>query len=120
MNRTSTKLPTFYLSHVGGPWPYMNGDLRPRFAKLESSLKTLPQQVSVKPKAILVISGHWEERDFAVMASPAPPMVYDFGVSRISIPRKVSRRGLTGTCAKNRESAPRRRVAHTLGPCPWI
>ena len=79
MNRTSTKLPTFYLSHGGGPWPYMNGDLRPRFAKLESSLKTLPRQVSVKPKAILVISGHWEERDFAVMASPAPPMVYDFG-----------------------------------------
>jgi aromatic ring-opening dioxygenase catalytic subunit (LigB family) len=46
---------------------------------LEASLKDLPQQLPVKPKAILVVSGHWEENDFAVMASPAPPMVYDFG-----------------------------------------
>ena len=75
----TTRLPTFYLSHGGGPWPYMNGDLRQHFAGLESSLKALPQQLGSKPRAILVISGHWEEQDFAVMASPAPPMVYDFG-----------------------------------------
>jgi aromatic ring-opening dioxygenase catalytic subunit (LigB family) len=74
-----TRLPTFYLSHGGGPWPYMTGPLRSNFVVLEASLKDLPQQLSVKPKAILVVSGHWEENDFAVMASPTPPMVYDFG-----------------------------------------
>jgi len=25
-----------------------------------------------------MVSGHWEERDFTVMSSPAPPMVYDY------------------------------------------
>jgi aromatic ring-opening dioxygenase catalytic subunit (LigB family) len=30
------------------------------------------------PSAILVISGHWEERDFTVMSSPAPGMIYDY------------------------------------------
>jgi aromatic ring-opening dioxygenase catalytic subunit (LigB family) len=75
----TTQLPTFYLSHGGGPWPYMNGDLRQHFAKLESSLNALPQLLGAKPEVILVISGHWEQKDFAVMASPAPPMVYDFG-----------------------------------------
>ena len=74
-----TRIPTFYLSHGGGPWPYMAGPARRRFAKLESSLRDLPRQLQMKPKAILVISGHWEEKDFAVMASSVPPMVYDFG-----------------------------------------
>ena len=75
----SVRLPTFYLSHGGGPWPYMTGEDRQRFAILESSLRDLPQQIGVRPKAILVVSGHWEERDFAVMSNPSPPMVYDFG-----------------------------------------
>jgi aromatic ring-opening dioxygenase catalytic subunit (LigB family) len=75
----ANRLPTFYLSHGGGPWPYMAGDFRHRFARLEGSLKELTQQLDPRPEAILVISGHWEEKDFAVMASASPPMVYDYG-----------------------------------------
>lgn len=72
-------LPTFFLSHGGGPWPYMEGEFRTHFAQLEAALKHVPSQLDTAPKAICAISGHWEERDFAVMSSPAPPMVYDFG-----------------------------------------
>lgn len=79
MNTMSAQMPTFYLTHGGGPWSYMTGAMRQHFAKLESSLKQVPRQLPIKPKAILVISGHWEENDFAVMASPNPPMVYDYG-----------------------------------------
>src|SRR6201988_1712978 len=79
MNTMRTRLPTFYLTHGGGPWPYMTGPFRGNFSVLEARLKDLPQQLPVKPKAILVVSGHWEENDFAVMARPTPPMVYDFG-----------------------------------------
>ena len=75
----STRLPTFYLSHGGGPWPYLSEQARRPYAKLEASLKELPRRLDVKPEGILVISGHWEERDFAVMANPSPPMVYDYG-----------------------------------------
>ena len=75
----STRLPTFYLSHGGGPWPYMDEAARRPYARLEQSLRELPGQLPQKPEAILVVSGHWEEKDFAVMASPAPPMVYDYG-----------------------------------------
>lgn len=74
----AARLPTFYLSHGAGPWPYMSGVFRQYFAQLELSLRQLPAQLPATPQAILVISGHWEERDFAVMASPMPPMVYDF------------------------------------------
>jgi aromatic ring-opening dioxygenase catalytic subunit (LigB family) len=75
----SARLPTFYLSHGGGPWPYTKGEFRQHFAALEASLQELPRSLGVRPDAILVISGHWEERDFAVMASPSPTMVYDYG-----------------------------------------
>ena len=79
MNTMRTRLPTFYLTHGGGPWPYMTGPFRGNFVVLEASLKDLPQQLPVKPKAILVVSGHWEENDFAVMASPAPPTTVPAG-----------------------------------------
>lgn len=75
----SKRFPTFYLSHGGGPWPYMKGEARCPYARLEASLRELPGQLPQKPEAILIVSGHWEERDFAVMAAAAPPMIYDYG-----------------------------------------
>ena len=75
----SARLPTFYLSHGGGPWPYMSEEARRPYARLAESLRERPRRLPQKPEAILVVSGHWEESDFAVMASAAPPMIYDYG-----------------------------------------
>lgn len=71
------RLPTYFISHGGGPWPYID-DMRPMMRELERSLQDMPRQLGVTPKAVLVISGHWEEAEFAVMSSPRPPMVYDY------------------------------------------
>jgi len=70
-------LPTYFISHGGGPWPYME-DMRRLMHALELSLKDIPRQIGLTPKALLVISGHWEDVAFSVMASPKPPMVYDY------------------------------------------
>jgi aromatic ring-opening dioxygenase catalytic subunit (LigB family) len=45
---------------------------------LRSSLEDIPHQLGRKPRAVLVTSGHWESAQFALMASPNPPMVYDY------------------------------------------
>src|SRR5579871_6825585 len=74
----SARLPTFFLTHGGGPWPYMTGAFRQQFTRLEASLKGLRQQLPAEPQAILIVSGHWEDDDFAVMDNPSPPMVYDY------------------------------------------
>jgi len=74
----ATRLPTYFLSHGGGPWPYLQGDFRLMFNTLEASLKTIPRQWGSKPRAMLVISGHWEGPEFAVTSSAQPPMVYDY------------------------------------------
>ncbi|MFN3859909.1 MAG: DODA-type extradiol aromatic ring-opening family dioxygenase [Roseateles sp.] len=71
--------PTFFLSHGGGPWPWMDGDFRRTHAKLEASLQAVPAALPERPHAILMISAHWEEPAFTVMSSPAPGMLYDYG-----------------------------------------
>ncbi len=74
----SHRLPTYFISHGGGPWPWMKAQLNGAYDQLEASLKAVPGQLGQTPKAVLVISGHWEESEFTVMASPHPPMVYDY------------------------------------------
>ena len=79
MSDTATRLPTYFISHGGGPWPWIKDQMPWDMSTLEHSLQAMPREVGVTPKAVLVISGHWEERDFTVQTSPNPPMVYDYG-----------------------------------------
>lgn len=74
-----TTLPTYFLSHGGGPWPWLDGPMRDAMATLEQSLQALPDDVGVAPKAILMVSGHWEAPTFTVQTNPNPPMIYDYG-----------------------------------------
>lgn len=69
--------PTYFISHGGGPWPWLD-DMKAALAPLEESLAALPSELPEAPKAVLMISGHWEAREVRVMHSPKPPMVYDY------------------------------------------
>ncbi len=71
------RLPTYFISHGGGPWPYVP-EMRARMQVLEASLADIPRQIGSVPRAVLVISGHWEAPEFRVMGHPHPPMVYDY------------------------------------------
>ncbi len=73
----SKRLPTYFISHGGGRWPWLS-DMRKMLHSLEVSLAAMPEEIGETPKAIVMISGHWEQPDFAVMASAHPPMVYDY------------------------------------------
>ena len=64
-------LPSLYLSHGGGPMPFGSRDwLDP----LHAWARALP-----KPKAILVVSAHWESAPLSVSAARPSELVYDFG-----------------------------------------
>ena len=75
---STTRLPTYFLSHGGGPWPWMEGDFRHNFDKLEGSLVAMRRELGDRPKAVLVISGHWEAPGFAISSGARPGMVYDY------------------------------------------
>ncbi|RNF49734.1 dioxygenase [Marinomonas hwangdonensis] len=70
-------LPTYFISHGGGPWPYIP-DMRAVFIHLEASLVKMTEDLLEKPKAVLMISGHWERKTFGVQSNPAPGMEYDY------------------------------------------
>ncbi|WP_076997632.1 class III extradiol ring-cleavage dioxygenase [Variovorax sp. KK3] len=76
---TSRTLPVYFISHGGGPWPWMKEQSGRNYAKLEAALADMPRQIGRTPDAILMISAHWEEPAFTVMGNPKPPMIYDYG-----------------------------------------
>lgn len=76
---TGTRLPVYFISHGGGPWPWIEDLMPGDFTPLRSSLQRIPREVGVTPKAILAISAHWETPEFTVQTNPNPPMLYDYG-----------------------------------------
>lgn len=74
----SQRLPTYFISHGGGPWPYMP-EMAAAMQPLAQSLSDIPRQLGQTPKAVLLVTAHWEARAFTLGSSPAPGMVYDYG-----------------------------------------
>jgi len=53
--------------------------MRDMLASLDTALADMPRQIGRTPKAVLMITAHWEERAFTLGSNPAPGMVYDYG-----------------------------------------
>ena len=75
------KLPSLYITHGGGPCFWM--EFGPPFGahafdKLRAYLAGLIESLPERPKAILVISGHWEEERPTVSTAARPGMLYDY------------------------------------------
>ncbi len=75
MSTQQRKMPVVYIPHGGGPLPVMGDpDHKEMIAFLKSLHQSFPQ-----PKAILMISAHWEHSIAAISAVPQPAMIYDYG-----------------------------------------
>lgn len=69
--------PALFLPHGGGPCFFMDdpgGVWSGMQAFLEGVVASLPE----RPRAILVVSGHWETEGFRLTGSARPPLVYDY------------------------------------------
>lgn len=75
----SNRLPVYFVSHGGGPWPWMEGMVEGPYAKLAASLRRMPADVGPDARAMLMVSAHWEAPQFTVQAKPQPGMLYDYG-----------------------------------------
>ncbi|HEY4179620.1 MAG TPA: class III extradiol ring-cleavage dioxygenase [Kofleriaceae bacterium] len=77
--KSATRMPAVYLPHGGGPWPWIDGMFpKTEAAPLMAYLESLPGLPKTPPKAILVISAHWEEAVPTVLTAEHPPMLYDY------------------------------------------
>lgn len=69
--------PTLFVSHGGGPWPAIP-QAQEIYSTMRQSLERIPKLLPTRPKAILVVSAHWEEPEFSVAFNPRPGMLYDY------------------------------------------
>jgi aromatic ring-opening dioxygenase catalytic subunit (LigB family) len=73
-------LPTLFIPHGAGPCFFMDWTRGPAdtWDRTAAWLKGLIADLPERPKAILIVSGHWEEPVFTVGSSPRPPMIFDY------------------------------------------
>jgi aromatic ring-opening dioxygenase catalytic subunit (LigB family) len=78
---TTKRMPAIFLPHGGGPWPFTNkplfGDPK-MWDQMAAYMKSLGELPPETPRAILVISAHWEEAVPTVLGAARPPMLYDY------------------------------------------
>lgn len=74
------RLPVVFLPHGGGPWPFVEVPFgtKSELDALATYLRSIRALPKTPPKALLVVSAHWEEPVPTVMSSARPPMLYDY------------------------------------------
>ena len=71
--------PTFFINHGGGPCFFLEpGPMRDAWAPLERYLRGFAASLAEPPCALLVISGHWEQRVPTLNSGAAPPLLFDY------------------------------------------
>ena len=78
------KQPTIFLPHGGGPCFFMDPSdpqgvhSDPMWHPMQDYLAGLVASLPERPKAILLISGHWEATDFRVHVGERPGLLFDY------------------------------------------
>ncbi len=74
LTQTNSLMPVLFVPHGGGPMPLLGeANHRELTAFMQSVSTDLP-----RPKAILVITAHWEEAVATISSNSAPGMFYDY------------------------------------------
>jgi aromatic ring-opening dioxygenase catalytic subunit (LigB family) len=72
-------MPVVFIPHGGGPWPFVEmGFPRDDIDRLAGYLRSVRSVPPRPPRALLVVSAHWEEQVPTVMTSAHPPILYDY------------------------------------------
>lgn len=72
------RMPVYFLCHGAGPWPWVP-EMHDWHALMAEGLRNIPRQLVHRPRAVLLISAHWEEPVFTVQSAAHPGMLYDYG-----------------------------------------
>jgi aromatic ring-opening dioxygenase catalytic subunit (LigB family) len=80
MNTITVRQPVLFLPHGGGPCFFMDWTWGPAdtWKTTQHFLESISASLPAQPKALLVISGHWEEPAFTAGSAPAPKLLYDY------------------------------------------
>lgn len=73
-------MPTYFIPHGGGPCFFMDWTMGPAdtWERLAEWLRALNSTLPAQPRALLVVSAHWEEALPTVLTSAQPPLLFDY------------------------------------------
>jgi aromatic ring-opening dioxygenase catalytic subunit (LigB family) len=80
MPTTPQRQPVIFLPHGGGPCFFMDWTWGPAdtWARTQRFLEGLAGTLPATPKALLVVSAHWEEAAFTASAAARPELIFDY------------------------------------------
>lgn len=80
MTTPAIRQPSLFIPHGGGPCFFMDWTWGPAdtWHATQRFLEGLAASLPAQPKAILVVSGHWEEPAFTASAAAAPELIFDY------------------------------------------
>ena len=80
MTRNSQRQPAIFLPHGGGPCFFMDWTWGPAdtWNATQRFLEGLAATLPAPPRAMVVVSGHWEEQAFTATSAAAPSLIYDY------------------------------------------
>jgi aromatic ring-opening dioxygenase catalytic subunit (LigB family) len=103
----SARLPTLFIPHGGGPCFFMEpmpGMPPDTWDRMAAYLRGIPQSVGQTPRAVLVISGHWESERAAVLNADNYELLYDYyGFPEYTYSLTYPAHGSTEVAARVRE-----------------
>lgn len=80
MTEPADRLPTLFIPHGGGPCFFMDPPFGPKdtWDRMAAYLRGIDAAIGRRPKAVLVISGHWEEDRPTVGTAAHPDLIFDY------------------------------------------
>lgn len=73
-----TCMPTFYIPHGGGPCFFMEWNPPGIWASMEGFLRGVATSLPERPRAILMVSAHWQSPQHCVSSGTAPDLLFDY------------------------------------------
>lgn len=74
----SQRLPTLFVPHGAGPCFFMEWNPVDAWDRMANFLKSVADDLPQRPKAIVLISGHWVEQTVKVTSAAKPELIYDY------------------------------------------
>lgn len=74
----NARMPVFFIPHGAGPCFFMDWNPADTWTRLAGFLKGVADTLPARPRAIVLVSGHWLEPQFSVTGHARPPLIYDY------------------------------------------
>ena len=76
--KSASRMPTWFVPHGAGPCFFMDWNPPHAWERMADFLKAMAATLPQRPRAIVVVSAHWQESSFCVTSGRHPELIYDY------------------------------------------